>query len=385
MTTFRMSRLSDAESRIGELVEAMGRFELQPSYQRQSDVWSEEKRALFIDSLVNGYDVPKLYFHRLSGRKQGGHIHAIVDGKQRLETIRYFLDDKFPLSQDFVDSETGEESAAGLRFSELTRKHPQIAGRLMDRRLDVVVIETGDIEVIEEMFSRLNEAVPLNAPEKRNAFGGPMPTIIRRLVARHIFFTDRLPMENTRYRQYDLVTKFLYLTSKGKVGAVKKRDLDDFVKSYLKGSRPAAERAAEDVARQTEVVLTDMASVFEPQDSLLGSVGLVTVYFISFLVSQKRPTLRQQLTRPKLMEFDQLRRHNRLMLRQQQSAIAAGRPAPHASEIRTDLAIFDRLMQSPNDGTALEYRFRILEAFLSNKVFGGLPGELKSRFQIEGD
>src|SRR5581483_2006055 len=185
MRAFRMRRLSPSESRVDRLVEAMERFDLQPDYQRQSDIWSEEKRQLFVDSLINGYDVPKLYFHRLPASGPKGQTYAIVDGKQRLEAIQAFVKDEFSLSDDFTDalSDDGADAAAGLNYRQLTREYPAIATRLTQAVLDIVVIETSDEEIIEELFSRLNEAVPLNAPEKRNALRGAMPPIIRRLVA----------------------------------------------------------------------------------------------------------------------------------------------------------------------------------------------------------
>lgn len=385
MPTFRMSRLSEEESRVDRLASALGRFELQPSYQRQSDVWGEEKRQLFIDSLLNGYDVPKLYFHRLPTAKAPAPVFAIVDGKQRLEAIRAFLKNGFALSQDFVDVEAEGEAnasvAGGKTFTELTADHPALAGRLMERSLDVVVIETSDLEIIEELFSRLNEAVPLNAPEKRNAFGGAMPPIIRRLVRNHPFFVDRLPIENTRYRQYDLVTKFLFLTDKNDFVATKKRVLDDFVRSYRDNSGAAKNKIqANRLAKRVSAVLDAMAKTFESQDELLTSVGLVTVYYLAFLFASKDPGLRQNLTHNQLVDFDHVRRQNRLMLRKEQAAIASGHPPKTKLSIRRDLAIFDRLMQSPNDGQALEYRFRILRSFLDHKQFrDALPTELKRR------
>ena len=36
-----------------------------PEYQRQGEVWSLEKKQLLIDSIINRYDIPKLYFHKL--------------------------------------------------------------------------------------------------------------------------------------------------------------------------------------------------------------------------------------------------------------------------------------------------------------------------------
>jgi hypothetical protein len=378
MTNFRMSRLPATEARVENLASAMKRYELQPSYQRQSDVWSEEKRALFIDSLINGYDVPKLYFHRLVPTGRGSHLYAIVDGKQRLEAIRAFLDDRFPLSEEFEDNESDRGSeAAGKSYSALTSKHPAVANRLTGRSLDIVVIDTDDLGVIEELFSRLNEAVPLNAPEKRNALGGPLPRIIRELVKSHPFFTERLSIENTRYKQYDLVTKFLYLVDKQGFGAIKKRDLDEFVIRY-RDNAGMVEKAKK-LEKDTSAILTRMTKVFEEQDDLLRSVGLVTVYFMAFLLGKKDPRLLKKLKRERLHDFDHLRKQNRLILRDQQTAIADGKPVPMGI-IRQDLAIFDRLMQSPNDAQALEYRYRILRAFLDKKKFvDDLPEDLKRR------
>lgn len=44
-----------------------------PEYQRESGVWSKSKQQLFIDTLLNGYDVPKLYFHDLRDDKIEPH------------------------------------------------------------------------------------------------------------------------------------------------------------------------------------------------------------------------------------------------------------------------------------------------------------------------
>jgi hypothetical protein len=389
MQTFRMTRLPNSEARVDSLVDAMDRFDLKPDYQRQSGLWSEEKKQLFIDSLINGYDVPKLYFHRVSGvRAKHGHksatpTFAIVDGKQRLETVREFLRGAFTLSEDFVDVQSGAHSdaASGKTFLELTKQYPTLASRLTQYSLDVVVIETTDEEIIEELFSRLNEAVPLNAPEKRNALGGAMPPVIRKLVRTHGFFTKCLPIENRRYKHYDLVTKFLYLADKQTFASTKKRALDDFVKSFrdTKG-RPRGLPKAKSLQRLVATTMTEMVSVFEEQDELLTSVGLVTVYYMAFLRATTDKKLRAKLQRSALLQFDQVRRHNRFILRKEQQAIASGRKVRTKSHVRQDLAIFDRLMQSPNDGQALEYRYRILLSFLSGREFTEeIPSDLAKR------
>lgn len=65
--------------------------------------------------------------------------------------------------------------------------------------LPIVAISTDDLELIEDMFSRLNEAVPLNAAEKRNAIGGTMAKIVTK-ISLHKFFKDHVNFSNKRYQ-----------------------------------------------------------------------------------------------------------------------------------------------------------------------------------------
>ena len=50
-----------------------------PPYQRESSVWSLEKQQLFIDSLLNGYDVPKIYLHDLRGIEEQYELPTEAD------------------------------------------------------------------------------------------------------------------------------------------------------------------------------------------------------------------------------------------------------------------------------------------------------------------
>lgn len=36
---------------------------INPEYQRKGGVWTRQKKQLLIDSILNDYDIPKLYFH----------------------------------------------------------------------------------------------------------------------------------------------------------------------------------------------------------------------------------------------------------------------------------------------------------------------------------
>lgn len=66
-----------------------GDIELNPKYQR-GDVWTEERREHFIDSLVNNISAIELIFNEDSGTKN----EECIDGKQRITTIIMFMDNE---------------------------------------------------------------------------------------------------------------------------------------------------------------------------------------------------------------------------------------------------------------------------------------------------
>lgn len=317
-----------------------------PPYQRMSDVWPLEKRQLLIDSILNGYDIPKLYFHEffparlIDGKK---FKYAIVDGKQRLETIFSFIEGRFALDPEMEFIADPEVRPGGLTYAELARKYPDLKTRFDGFGLPIISILTEDTELIEDMFSRLNEAVPLNAAEKRNAIGGPIPPKIRD-ICKHKFFTEKLPFSNLRYRHFDVATKFLYITQRGHLVDTKKIHLDDFVRVHRDHKTP---EAVKELTCETIRTIDSMADVFVDADILLRSVGTTILYYFLFLDASKNGWIKT-ISRAEFETFDQLRLDNRT---------AAERDVSNAN---FNLLEYDRLTQSPNDAVALRFRYAVL-------------------------
>lgn len=340
MRPFEVASLE--RNRVEDVVASRAQIDFSPAYQRQSDLWSRDKEQLFIDSLLNGFDIPKLYFHRVA---DAGYLYAVVDGKQRMSAILDFVDDEFALADDFQWFEDESVLCAGMRYSELP---PRVQARLDDYRLPIEVVHTQDIEWVEELFSRLNEATALNAPERRNAFGGPLPEVIRRLPGRD-FFRDRLPFGNNRYKHLDLATKLLFLEHSGGPAATKKGALDAFVRDF---KERGAVNEALDLERRTTAVLTRLEPLFAESDVLLSSLGLVVIYF---LLERERFLSGLADCRSALAEFDELRRQVRSLMRRGQPRV----------ELDAELVEFERLSQSPNDVAAMTSRSKLLRRYLS--------------------
>ncbi|MDP9173161.1 MAG: DUF262 domain-containing protein [Planctomycetota bacterium] len=325
-----------------------------PDYQRQSDVWPPEKRQLLIDSLINGYDIPKLYFHEFYPRKKikgALYRYAIIDGRQRIQSIWEFLEGNLALANDFEYLPDPSVKAANLTYRELAQKYPAVKTRFDSVTLPIMTIQTDDLELIEDMFSRLNEAVPLNAAEKRNALGGPLPGAIRLLCNNRLFFKKKLPFKNKRYRHFDLAAKFLYIMYRKGIADTKKVYLDSFVKSFRNDKATEASKLRQD----TEKVLKCMAKVFTNDDDLLRSVGMVMLYFILFR-EQVQKGWSDEVQRHELVHFERLRTKNR---------VSAEKDITAADY---DLLEFDRLTQSPNDAVALQYRYAVMRRHVGPKA-----------------
>lgn len=326
-------------------------IEISPEYQRNGSVWTLEKKKLLIDSILNDYDIPKIYFHKFTReeKKETGKQYSIIDGRQRLETIWWFMDNGFPLSDDFEYQDDESLKLAGMTYQDIAQKHPKIKIKFDSFVLPIIGVSSDDIDLIEDMFSRLNEAVPLNSAEKRNAFGGAMVSAIRE-ISKHDLFNNRVKFRNTRYQHMEIAAKFLLVESSnsehGKLIDTKKVYLDSMVRNYK-------EKYAEVSDFQNIIinVLDKMNNVFADSDELLRTQGIMVIYYLIF---KKAIEVDKDIQRIKLSDFDNMVKENR------RTAEATYEDADY------DLLEYDRLSQhGTNDVSNIKERFRILSEYLN--------------------
>lgn len=128
-------------------LEKSGRLDLSPAYQRKS-VWSLKDRRFFIDTVLNNYPAPAIFLHKEVDPETGQAIYHVVDGKQRLQSILAFVNNKFALATDFSDSRYASKRFRDIEDADLRRM-------FWDYKLIVEYI--GDANAtITEVFSRLN-------------------------------------------------------------------------------------------------------------------------------------------------------------------------------------------------------------------------------------
>jgi hypothetical protein len=160
-----------------------GLIDTAPTYQRRLR-WNQKKRSLLIESFLLNIPIPPIFLF-----EHDYNEYEVIDGRQRLETIKSFLANNFALT--------------GLKYwPELNRKRfndlPNVLQKgLLRRSLSAVVLlaETSnaaddDLDVRTVLFDRLNTGgVGLNPQELRNAlYAGPLnATLIK--IARSMPFT----------------------------------------------------------------------------------------------------------------------------------------------------------------------------------------------------
>jgi hypothetical protein len=149
---------------VGKALAWRSAIDIDPPYQRPADAWDLRRQQRFIDSLINGFDVPKFYLHDVRGGERPTIAYTVVDGKQRLSAIWSYLADGFGLADDFRSTarppglEGVPRPTAGMRSSDLP---PAWRSELLRTYLTVVLIQDATLDEIEELFARLNSGVPL--------------------------------------------------------------------------------------------------------------------------------------------------------------------------------------------------------------------------------
>lgn len=329
---------------------------ISPEYQRKGEIWTLQKKQLLIDSILNDYDIPKLYFHYYSPNQKEelsfSYDYGIIDGRQRLEAIWDFMDGKFAISEDFVYLADTSLNATNLTYKDLASSFPKLKIRFDSFTLPIILVETEDLELIEDMFSRLNEAVPLNAAEKRNAFGGIMARLIRN-VADHNFFIKKIAFKNTRFQYREVAARLLFivysLKQNGKIVDTKKAFLDKFVFIFKENGK---EELANLIYDEVVSILDVMDSLFVENDSLLKSQHIIVVYFLLSKKALENNSL-NRMTRQNLISFyDELARNR-------------GIAESDITEAKFEYLEFMRLsQQGTNDANSIKERTKILADYL---------------------
>jgi len=271
------------------------RIDVDPSYQRKGRRWSTSDKQYFIDSILNGFDIPKFYVADFtwgdSALNEKKLEYAVIDGKQRFEAIFDFFDDKFTLASDFKYMRQPSLPVGGVKYSDLKSDFPDIAEIFDNFNLDVMGVITSGKEFVEELFVRLNRSKPLSGAEIRNAMTGEISSIIRNIRDQE-FFISNIRFNTARGQDLNCAAKIFIFEISGGFQETKKTNLDKFIRddNYPKDH-------VESSLQKIILTLEIMSEVFQFKDVLLQSEGQIPVYYWLFrnTVGENLPYIRDFL------------------------------------------------------------------------------------------
>lgn len=129
---------------------------LDPDYQRNI-IWDEEKKTSFIESLYMGIIIPPIYVVEIPSTDiLSGNKYEVVDGKQRLSTIKSFINNDLKLREknlEYYADLFGEK-----KFAEIRECCSKETTEMLSSVLDVYVITANSPDFTKyDIFSRLNK------------------------------------------------------------------------------------------------------------------------------------------------------------------------------------------------------------------------------------
>lgn len=178
------------------------RFFLQPFFQRRY-VWDDLRKSRLIESIIMGIPIPTIYTYT---RQDSDKINEIViDGQQRLKTIKQFVKNQFPLDGLKLNAYLN-----GLRFDELPNN---VKVRFLNYTLHIVnITNVADDKIVLDMFKRFNTGgVALTPQELRNCYcSGQFNEAIKKL-AGYEAFKELFMFEEDRMQKEEYIVRFLAL------------------------------------------------------------------------------------------------------------------------------------------------------------------------------
>jgi hypothetical protein len=257
------------------------KIDTNPDFQRPP-VWSRGQKQLLIDTILRGYDVPKLYWRKVGNKPDK---YEVVDGQQRLRAIFEYQNNVFPLPKE-TEPLDGTK-LAGLKYSDLP---DDVRIDFDSYPLDIIVISDTDEEEVREMFLRLQNGTTLKAQERRNAMPGLMRDFIKEL-ASHKFFQN-CGFTNSRYN-FDLVAaQMTAIELNGGPCNVKNANLNSMYEDHKEFDRNGAK------AKKVKRTLDYLSRAFPEKTPELERYSVITLYSLvshcleKYVIQDKQEDLR---------------------------------------------------------------------------------------------
>ncbi len=204
-------------------------LDLDPPYQRKS-IWSPKDRRFFLDTIFRGYPSPTIFLHKTTG-EDGKTKYAVIDGKQRLDTVIMFVKDQIS-----IDKEYGDARLDGKKWSKI-RENSELRLQFTDYSVPVEFINVDPSSgYVNDVFDRINRnAKKLTRQELRHAkYDGWMITFLEKESLEPAWEIVQVVTTAKSKRMADIqfLSELLIVVMKGKVSGFDQDELDTFYANF---------------------------------------------------------------------------------------------------------------------------------------------------------
>lgn len=221
-----------------------GRFQLDPDFQRDF-VWKNDRQSRLIESCLMRIPLPVFY---VAEAKDGKII--VVDGLQRLTTLRRYLDNQFAL--EFVDTaENKPHPLHGMTFDDLS---VTLQERIQDTPLIFYILDHKAPERAKlDIFERVNSGVPLTRQQMRNClYSGQATRWLRVAVKNEAFLSATNSLFDSEImRDREAANRFCAFRLLG-YSKYKNEDMDGFLGQALEHMNTLSPGALDKLMKEFE-------------------------------------------------------------------------------------------------------------------------------------
>lgn len=216
----------------------LGKYNFDPPYQRRS-LWTEEKQSFLIDSIIKNFPIPPIFLHQKIDDSTGKTFYDVIDGKQRLSAIIEFIENRLPVTDEGGDN-LEDNPVAGLFFNDLNGEELSIhKGRFWRYVIPIEYVDTGEQEVIDSIFDRLNRnGEPLTGQELRNSsyYGSDLLNLLEE-VSKWDFWRNRLSIvDRSRMEEIEFLSELIFLMLENRELQANQAELDRLYEKYSNNS-----------------------------------------------------------------------------------------------------------------------------------------------------
>lgn len=200
-----------------------GKIMLTHKLQRKEGQWNNRQRSELIDSLLRNYPINPTY-----GVKESGKV-GIIDGVQRLSTIRDYINNVFSLVKTLekVTINDTEYDIAGKKFKKLDET---VQEELLKSELQLYELMDCTDKEVREMFARQNSGKPLSNTNKRSVLENEKVSKSINSLASHNFFSKIVTKTQSKSDlEKDIVRQVLMIVSDYEMSSFRSNDINKFV------------------------------------------------------------------------------------------------------------------------------------------------------------